>query len=134
MREILFRGKRLDNGEWVEGWYCEKNCEHPFAPAKYDPSIIDSEFIIWHKVDPETVCQFTGLTDENGVKIFEHDIVGIDDTYTEIIWDEEDAKFIIDGGAASDVYESFDVISSTEVMVIGNIFDNPELMEGGVQE
>ena len=65
------------------------------------------------------------------MKIFEHDIVQFDDDCcAEILWDKEDAMFTINGGDVSDIYENFSVVDSESIIVIGNIFDNPELMEG----
>lgn len=70
MREILFRGKRVDNGEWVEGFYACVLDTHYIITGRFDSltnGIINSEA---YKVDPSTVGRFTGLTDCNGVKIF----------------------------------------------------------------
>lgn len=76
MREILFKAKRKDNGEWVEGYYLNK----------IDPLLgVESSFILnqgdmcsffsWHEVDPYTVCQCVGKKDKNGKYIFENDVV-----------------------------------------------------------
>lgn len=78
MREILFKAKRIDNGEWVEGQYCymlnpkSENGE----PKKH--FICNGTNVFNSEIDPETICQYTGLTDKNGVKIFEHDKMMID--------------------------------------------------------
>lgn len=75
MREILFRGKRVDNGEWVEGFYACVLDTHYIITGRFDSltnGIINSEA---YKVDPSTVGRFTGLTDCNGVKIFGGDII-----------------------------------------------------------
>lgn len=110
MREILFRGKRVDNGKWVEGFYCG---DHPF---------INQSFIVIgsmeYHVIPKTVGQFTGLTDKNGIKAFEGDITD----EGPIIWHEEYLGFFIKhkDGQHSPLYD----IPFFEV--IGNIHDNSE--------
>ena len=131
MREILFRAKRRDNGEWVEGAYCPKSCDNPFGPMVDRPSIINlvPPFDgLWFDVDPETVGQYTGCFDRNGEKIFEGDIVAggdynIEDGYGEVRWD--DAAWEITNLYLSGSFH--DNYHSREFEVIGNIYDNPEL-------
>lgn len=77
MREIIFKAKRLDNGEWVFGEY--SRYENSTLIGYYQSELTEPENNHYetkgytHEVDPETVCQFTGLTDKNGVKIWENE-------------------------------------------------------------
>lgn len=117
MREILFKGKRIDNGEWVEGFYFEEIGS--FIIEK--PSCVSTHTFL---VDPATVGQYTGLTDKNGVKIFEGDIArfecyAINDDPFEGECLYEGNKFVFDCGF--DVSEWNEEIHSAEV--IGNIYD-----------
>ena len=136
MHEILFRGKRIDNGEWTYGYYCPKPYSHFPCEATIFPSeTIDRD---WHgeRVDPDTVGRFTGLTDRNGVKIFEGDVIeytdGCNDWLGAVKYACDDAQFVVRfiGG---DV-ESFDNLYSGDCEVIGNIYDNPELLEASGNE
>lgn len=127
MREILFRGKRVDNGEWVEGYYCPKPYSHFPCEATIFPSeTIDRD---WHgeKVDPETVGQFTGLTDKNGVKIFEGDIVEYDEELHSVVYEPDVGMFELCGNGFVADFSYID--SSIFCEVVGNVHDNPELLE-----
>ena len=123
MREILFRAKRLDNGEWVEGLLCFN---------MYNQMVIQpcSSFICTI-VEPETVCQFTGLTDKNGKKIFEGDIVKEFDLFNE--YKGKGVVHVSDTFVGWYISESKSLFRLYKYEVIGNIFDDPELMEGGVK-
>ncbi|MBQ8435330.1 MAG: hypothetical protein IJX24_04915 [Oscillospiraceae bacterium] len=137
MREILFRGKRVDNGDWVEGWFCGGTCIHPFAKTVKSSQIIDKD-LFWHEVIPETVGQYTGLTDKNGKKIFEGDYI----VCSQSIESNHIDKYIEMGyvemkhGAfglhrKQGYYRPFkDWLEDYEYEVIGNIHDNPELLGG----
>ena len=120
MREILFRGKR-ENGEWLEGYY-EKY-------GKFHRIIVNDTCIsVPHTVIPETVGQYIGITDDNGTKIFEGDVVDILTENEEIgvvCWDE--AGFIVNANGF--VLDFQNHLHGSEVEVIGNIHDNPELLE-----
>ena len=143
MHEILFRGKRKDNGEWVYGYPVKKidpllRTEKWFILVQeYDKSGIDGRPTIlrvemsWYEVLPETVGQYTGLTDKNGKKIFEGDIVtNPKGDIGRVTWYEEHCAFMIYSITENKVYWLFDNDFSL-VEIIGNIHDNPELLKGG---
>lgn len=149
-REILFRGKRIDTGEWVEGYLfcCWGQIYIIREMIKNNP--------VMKEADSETICQYTSLDDKNGNKIFEGDIVklvlpdgeiryfkvSIKNVVRKVLchpdFDDKSSKVEITGVVFEwNGYELFPCVDTYGVPdykmmeVIGNIFDNPELMEGG---
>ena len=129
MREILFRGKRIDNGEWVEGgYYREDYTDHTRITFwnSFGLGFMDA-----CRVDPSTVGQYTGLTDKNGENIFEGDVVRITErgysTNGVVIFENG-----YPGGwlVANKTRESkCSLAMRTDLEVIGTVHDNPELLE-----
>ena len=134
MREILFRGKRKSDGEWVLGYVV------PTTTNTYGKGvdIIDTDGIDYDELNyfrpgfcsdpvvPETVGQFTGLTDKNGKKIFEGDILTLRTRRPHIV-KFEDGGFVLTGTAIP-------ICHANKFEVIGNIHDHHELLKGGVEE
>lgn len=127
-REILFKAKRIDNGEWVEGQYAyiTNPLTEDGKPIKH--LICNGTSIFNDLIDPVTLCQYTGLTDKDGKKIWENDIVELPDEegYFTCKWEEDAARFVMNGDGLT---VDFDNYWSYQTEVIGNIFDNPELLE-----
>lgn len=144
-REILFRGKRLDNGEWVYGYYLPWHAvtdlqgNEPYAQI-FEEYKIKGKYVAkgWVRVNFNTVGQYTGLTDKNGNRIFEGDIVKVKITQTEdiktygsckykvgfITYNEDFALFTCKNNFMNFINWAFN-----DCEVIGNIYDNPELLE-----
>lgn len=141
MREILFRGKRLDNGEWALGYVgVFKGTTQIYVPFTAEEEKENEGHIfsviggLWHTVIPETIGQFTGLTDKNGKVIFEGDIVVFNRgrnlrnsrPHPEVIFfDERNVQFT----RYTSPYATLQKDMMNECEVIGNIHDNPELVE-----
>lgn len=134
----LFKGKRLDNGEWEIGSLvmlpngkCEitNSCVNP---PDSDP--MWRECVISHRVDPSTICQYTGLRDKNGNLVWENDIMVAhldkeypeDETYIKILWYRGGFRSKENGSVNLPLINKFDL---EHFEVIGNIFDNKELLE-----
>lgn len=131
-REILFKAKRLDNGELVEGHYYSQVYHKGTIEEEWYHFIkpIGSESWDSVRIDVFTLCQYTGLTDINGNKIWESDIVEIrgEDGYYLIEWADGEAEWIMYSKMNCNSFD-FDNYWSHETEVVGNIFDNPELLE-----
>ena len=131
MREIIFRGKRFDDGKWEYGWLCE----YPFGRWPLKCAIIPKEdandgYHHFEQIDPETVGEYTGLKDTNGNRIFEGDIVrGLEDSRSfEVRYDAGEFCFFLN----DTWYDRLDSYSARSCIVLGNIYDNQE-MTGGVE-
>lgn len=128
-REILFRGKKVENGEWAYGFLTCMNYIDVFNPKVcYDgQEEIRYYTVEHHQVDTNTVGQFTGLCDKNGNKIFEGDILLKGFEKVSVKWNENQCRW----GIYSNDYEICGFNESTQgyFEVIGNIYDNPELLE-----
>lgn len=149
MRDILFRGKRIDNGEWVEGFYykmaettyCFKE-DYERNPVPEHHYILQERMTDWGlpnqiiqiEVDPETICQYTGLNDKNGNKIFENDILKahLDDecqeavSFEKVEWNGFGWVLHEPGCIDREYIDPFDL---ENFAVAGNSFDNPELLQ-----
>ena len=139
MREILFRAKRTDNGEWAEGDLRQDRDLKTDYISGWDYYATEGGLErepFEYEVEPETLCQYTGKSDEDGKKIFEGDIVGFIDLYStesgysessclgEVAWSEEECCFHVTNRLSAESWEVLD-----ECKVVGNVFDNPELIE-----
>lgn len=145
MREILFKAKRTDNGEWIEGYLFDDGMlgekrmfigELVIAP--YEGPIRGKWTVIangFDEVDPDTICQFTGLCDKNGKKIWENDILMAhldesypeDATYETVEWNINGWGTRENGSMDREYLDKFDL---EHFEVVGNIFDNKELLQG----
>ena len=126
MREILFRGKRIMNDEWVEGYYSKYSYERWRGDF-----ICDSDFD--YTVYPETVGQYTGLTDKNGKRIFEGDIIRKGFECFVVKWNGVQSRWGLFDKCDFEV-TGFNKHTENYLEIIGNIHDNPELLEEAKNE
>lgn len=141
----LFRGKRIDNGEWVIGNCIDDGVTGQVFIHTVGNSVNESDKVgeegclqfVAFEVAPTTICQCTGLKDKNGNLIWENDIVAYWDSYStesglaeadcigKVVWDDETISFQVTNRLSAESYE----VLGDECSVIGNVFDNPELLE-----
>nr|DAY84142.1 MAG TPA: YopX protein [Caudoviricetes sp.] len=131
MREILFKVKQKDSGEWI-GCICVCADERIYIAYTFEFGDILAISAQIPEIYPGTICQYTGLSDKNGQRIWENDICAVvsadeDDEIFVVRWSEEMARFVLEGDS---LVLDFDNVYGTECEVIGNVFDDPELMEG----
>lgn len=134
MREILFKAKRLDNDEWVEGWlFLTKDNTYIAYANQFDDDLFISPQNIFIAVDIDTICQYTGLTDKKGKKIWENDKVYI--RYTDGQSEMDDVVQVrYKNGCFNPWIWQYECdgcdlrCELLEIEVIGNIFDNLELI------
>lgn len=129
-REILFRAKRVDSSKWIEGYYVKYE-SHLNCDCYYGIVPTDAGGLYAVRINPETLCQYTRLKDKNGNRIWENDIIKhkISDTIGTVKWYQEDYV----GWCVNDIVideQQFTDEMWCECEVIGNIFDNPELLKG----
>ena len=131
----LYRAKRTDNRKWVEGFLMDDN----YINTPFNDNDVGGRFDDPVEIDPSTICQCTGKHDipENKM-IYEHDFVSFLDTYStengyaeqycvgEVLWDDEELCFYVTNRLSAESYGVLD-----DCKVIGNRFDNPELLEVG---
>ena len=146
-REISFRGKRIDDGEWVYGSFCMDALEQFNGLCGVDGFIRlydkDSGKMQMYEVDRETVGQFTGLIDKNGTKIFEGDILRIEWKVAgrtpvheiHIVLYRKSGFFTVNNGLLKGQLSNYACSNcrGLSAEVIGNIHGNPEMLEGGVE-
>lgn len=133
MREILFKAKRIEDGEWIEGYYQKR---HDFLGNEEHLIFYADGHTVWDhaEVSSETLCQFTGLCDKNGKKIWENDILmaHLDESYPEDVT-YETVEWGMAGWVTREVSSTgrqyLDKFDLEHYEVVGNTFDNPELLQ-----
>lgn len=148
MREILFRAKWMDKGEWIEGYYCKiSETTYAFAedydkyPVPVHHYILQENMTDWglpnrfwqYEIDPETLCQYTGLKNKNGKKIWENDIIRVENSVDEgtgvVVFYE--GVWYVDRGVNNSLYNIALYDDEAEIYIIGNIIDNPYMVKKG---
>lgn len=132
MREILFKAKRVDNGEWVEGCLVIDHSRSNLFEYRMQP--VESGVLYAPPINPETLCQFTGICDKNRNRIWENDILmaHLDESYPEDVT-YETVEWGVAGWVGRETgstdREYIDKFDLEHYEVVGNIFDNKELLQ-----
>ena len=142
MREIKFRGKCVDNGVWVEGYYGKKGIEEYTQHCIMQSVLSNQPFTYFYFSDcevlPETIGQFTGLHDKNGKEIYEGNICKFryfkNDYVGKVVFNQKTCSFEMQNYITVGTYGNRAVNTRLlchieQIKIIGNIFDNPELLE-----
>ena len=129
MDRYLCKAKRLDNAEWEKGYYVKCRGHHYILPVYDDDHGYDERYAEWIEIDPKTVCQYAVITDKNGREIWENDIIYHDaiKAVGKVMWYTEDyIGFAVDD--IDDSYQQYTLEMFANADVVGNIFDNPDLL------
>lgn len=143
-REILFKAKKVDGGEWIEGYIVKKHGTYFLYDINESDTCRQNNYLI----DEDTICQYTGLTDKNGNRIWEGDIIKyhFGEVYAPVKFGEYQSCFDSTSTCHVGFYVDWDKnhdfrkdlgywIKMVDAEVVGNIFDNPELLvKGGANE
>ena len=141
MREILFRGKRVDNGEWIEGYFLPGNERKSLHPCIF-VYLPETQSFECFDIDIDTLGEYTGLTDKNGTRIFEGDILGyseqselryLNNVRFVVLYDNLNACFVVERYVNGNYKLQKRLATfnpSKHLEVIGNVYDNPELLKG----
>lgn len=142
MKEILFKGKQIDGGEWVEGTYYHQtefygdSIDESYIISSKD--VLEDNMMIFYEVIPETVGQYSGKDDANGEKMFEGDIVkGLffhSDSVLSVVTFKDGAFGLEWNRGTVKTFSAFASICNVRYEKIGNIHDNPELLKEGETE
>lgn len=142
MREVLFKAKLKGRSQWIEGFYCSmRETTYCFAedyerhPVPLHHLIAVDEMTDWglpnrlqlYEIDPETLCEYTGLTDKNGKKIFENDLVRYRDTVSTVQYGEYNCSCC--NGVYGWFFDGGDIRENESYEIVGNKFDDTEQEE-----